>query len=117
MDERIYTLAKEINLKLKNHPLFVRLDELEKELNNNEEVMRLAYIKDNKCTIYSDALKIYDENNENVIKARKELNQAKIDLDNHPLVKEYNKVYSEVSQILFEMNEILLEDIKKEGNC
>lgn len=110
MEERILSLCKTLNAALKNDNNFLLLNKLENELNNNDEIMKLSYKKDIACSKYSDLLKIYKEDNEEVLKAQKELNNAKKELDSHPIVKEYLKAYAEVKKILFEVNKILFSD-------
>lgn len=112
MDSIIYSLAKKLNKAITNNADYIKLNELDKMLNENEEVMRLSYLKDVACVKYSDLLKIYDDNNPKVKEALKELNIAKKNLDLHPLVKEYLLYYSKVKQTYFEMNKILFEDYK-----
>ena len=116
MDENIYLLARELNKQLINEPSFIRLKELDKSIENNDEVISLAYKKDMASMKYNDLLKIYDENNELVIEAKKELSNAKYNLDMHPLVKEYNSTYLEVKKILFEINKIIFSDYKRGGS-
>ena len=110
MEEIILSLCKKLNTAIKNDVNFKQLDILEKEMNNNEEVIKLSYKKDVACAHYSDLLKIYKENDPEVSLALKELNSAKKDLDTHPLVSKYLKTYSEVRKILFEMNNILFSE-------
>ena len=45
-----------------------------------------------------------------------ELQKAKEELNNHPLVKEYLEVYSRVRDIYLQINNILLNDFKG-GKC
>ena len=114
MDDRIYLLTKKLKLEMDNDPRFVRLAELEKELDNNNEIILLSMKKDEANNHYNDLLKIYKDDDEVVIKARKELIKRKDELDSHPLVKEYLKVYSEIRLLLLEMNDIIFKDLKGE---
>lgn len=110
MDHKIYELCKKLNSALYSSDVYLSLVECEKELENNEEVMRLSYQKDVACTLYSDSLKIHDENDEEVKELLKKLNAAKFELDSHPLVKKYLQNYSEFKQILYQINTILFKD-------
>ena len=116
MDDKIYFLTKSLREEMDKDIRFQNLLRLEKEINDNEEVIKLAYKKDMANTKYNDLLKYYKEEDEIVIEARKELFESKKTLDSHPLVKEYLKAYSEVEQLLYQMNNILLRDFK-EGKC
>ena len=110
MPNDIYTKTSDLKEKLNNDPRVVLLNKLEKEMNENEEVMALAYKKDMACLKYSDALNHFSKDSEEVKEALKELHEAKKNLDNHPLVKEYLKAYVEVRDLYNEINEILFSD-------
>ena len=110
MVSNIYLLAGELKDLLDNDERLIRLNKLENELNNNEEVMALSYQKDLAVSSYSDALNHYANNSEEIKKYQHELFLKKEALDNHPLVKEYLKAYSEVRDLYFQINEILFND-------
>ena len=110
MDD-IYSLSYELKDLLTNDPRIIRLNELEKKMNENEEVMALAYQKDLAVTEYSDALNHFANNSEEMKKYQHDLFLKKEALDNHPLVKEYLKAYSEVRDLYFQVNEILFNDL------
>lgn len=111
-------LSYELKELLEQDPRFILLNEKEKEMENNEEVMALTYNKDLKETYLSDALKHYPKDSPEVKRAHVELFRASERLDSHPLVKEYLKAYKEVENVLKEINEILFSDLKKKNeNC
>ena len=111
MVSNIYLLAGELKDLLDNDERIIRLNKLENELNNNEEVMALSYQKDLAVSSYSDALNHFTNNSEEIKKYQHELFLKKEALDNHPLVKEYLKAYSEVRDLYFQINEILFNDL------
>ena len=111
MDEKIYSLAFELKESLSHDERITLLDSLEKKLNENEEVMALAYQKDVAVTNYSDALNHFSENSEEVKKAQKELYEKKKALDSHPLVREYLDAYSKVRDLYFSINDILFSNL------
>ena len=113
MDQKLFDLTNEMKEAMKNDPRFILLNKLEKEVNENEEIMSLAYRKDLAITNYSDLLKIYNENAPEVEGARKALYQAKLALDNHPLIIEYNKAYKEVKDVLDNVNNIIFDSFSK----
>ena len=115
MDEKIFFLTDELKKEMDNDPRFLKLQEKEEKMNNSEEVMRLAYQKDLKSDRYNDLLKIYDDKHPLVVQARKELVEAKTNLESHQLVKEYLQAYIEVKKLLYEVNEILFGDFKGEN--
>lgn len=111
MVSNIYLLAGELKDLLDNDERIIRLNKLENELNNNEEVMALSYQKDLAVSAYSDALNHFANDSEEIKKYQHELFLKKEALDNHPLVKEYLKAYSEVRDLYFQINEILFNDL------
>lgn len=111
MNQEIYSLAFELKELLSSDPRITLLDSLEKKLNENEEVMALAYQKDVAASAYSDALSHFSETSEEVKKAQNELFEKKKALDNHPLVREYLRAYSEVRDLYFSINDILFSNL------
>lgn len=111
MVSNIYLLAGELKDLLDNDERIIRLNKLEKQMNENEEVMTLSYQKDLAVSAYSDALNHYANNSPEIKKYQHELFVKKEALDNHPLVKEYLKAYSEVRDLYFQINEILFNDL------
>ena len=111
MDKNIYSLAGELKELLDSDQRIIALNRLEKELNNNEEVMALSYQKDVAASTYSDALNHYASDSIELKKFQRELFLKKEALDNHPLVKDYLKAYSEVRDLYFQVNEILFGDL------
>lgn len=116
MDEKIYNLCKSINEELNNDDRIILLNKLDKELNDSYEVYKLANKKDECLEKYISLKDLYGEDNKEVREALKELSAAKEALNNHPLVKEYLKVYSEVRDVYIQINNILLDDYKG-GEC
>ena len=111
MVSNIYLLAGGLKDLLDNDERIIRLNKLEKQMNENEEVMALSYQKDLAVSAYSDALNHYANNSPEIKKYQHELFVKKEALDNHPLVKEYLKAYSEVRDLYFQINEILFNDL------
>ena len=107
----IYSLSYELKDLLVNDLRVIRLNELEKKMNENEEVMALAYQKDIAVTEYSDALNHFAKDSDKVKKAQHNLHIKKEALDNHPLVRDYLKAYSEVRDLYFKLNDILFSNL------
>ena len=84
---------------------------IEKKMNKSEEVMALAYQKDLAVSEYSDALSHFARDSEEVKKAQHNLHIRKEALDNHPLVRDYLKAYSEVRDLYYQLNDILFSDL------
>ena len=107
----IYSLSYELKDLLTNDPRIVRLNELEKQMNDSEEVMALAYQKDLAVSEYSDALNHFARDSKEVKEAQHHLHLKKEALDNHPLVREYLKAYSEVRDLYYQLNDILFSNM------
>ena len=111
MAEDLYSLAYSLKDLLSNDSRIVLLDELEKEMNENEEVMALAYQKDLAVNRYSDALNHFAQDSEEMKQFQHELFIKKEALDNHLLVRDYLKAYGEVRDLYFKLNEILFSGL------
>ena len=107
----IYSLSYELKDLLDNDKRIIVLNKLEKEINDNEEVMALAYQKDLAISKYNDALNHFPKDSEVVKKAQHNLHLKKEALDNHPLVREYLKAYSEVRDLYYQLNDILFSNL------
>jgi len=111
MVKDIYNAAYSLKELLDNDERVILLDDLEKKMNENEEVMALAYQKDLAVNDYSDALNHFSSDSEEVKKAQRNLFIKKEALDNHPLVRDYLKAYSEVRDLYYQINEILFNNL------
>ncbi len=116
MDEKVYNLASEINEELNKSQDVKLLNELDKKLDDSFEVYTLSNKKDEALERYISNKDLYGEDNEVTIESLKELQRAKEELNNHPLVKEYLSVYSRVRDIYLQINNILLDEFKG-GKC
>ena len=116
MDEKIYLLANSLNEELNKDPRVIRLNELEKELNDSYDVYLLSNKKDEALENYERLKEAYSEDHELVKEALLKLKDAKEKLNNFPLVKEYLAQYSLVRDLYLEIDDILFSDFKK-GKC
>ena len=87
MDEKVYNLASEINEELNKSQDVKLLNELDKKLDDSFEVYTLSNKKDEALERYISNKDLYGEDNEVTIESLKELQRAKEELNNHPLVK------------------------------
>ena len=111
MSKDIYNLAYELKELLANDERIKKLNSLEEKINNDNEVISLAYQKDMACLKYSDALNHYAKDSEEVKVLQKELHEKKLALDTNETVSEYLKAYSAVRDLYFEMNDILFSGL------
>ena len=100
-------LEKTLLLKseIENHEDVKKLKEIDEQINNDEEVMKLCYKKDVAVTNYEDAIRYFGENSDEALKAQKALHQAKLALDENELVKQYNLQFKKVRKIYDKINE------------
>lgn len=85
---------------LKSSPEYRRLQQLSAQMESDEEVIKLHQLFSSMEDNYNLMLRIYSENSNEVKTALKVLYQAKLNLDNHPLVKEYYLKLSAVNEPL-----------------
>lgn len=116
MDEKIYNLASQLNDELNNDPRVIKLNELEKKLNDSFEVYTLSNKKDEALEEYNRLKEIYSDDNELTKKALLNAKEAKEKLNNFPLVKEYLAQYAIVRDLYLEIDNILFSDFRK-GKC
>ena len=107
MNEQILNKCQLLKEAIEKDPRILLLNQLEKEIENNEEVMVLSYKKDVALANYEDAIKYFKDDQDKIQKAQKLLAESKYNLDIHPLVKQYNKAYLEVKLMYEEINKQL----------
>lgn len=112
MSNELIELLTSLKSELENDPRVIKLDELDEKLNENEEVMKLAYKKDMASVDFDDALKHFGENSKEAKEALKKLHEAKYNLDTHPLVNEYQAAYKEVRLLYEHISKELFGDFK-----
>lgn len=113
MNEQIANLVYQLKTEMQNDERIIRLNNLEKQMNENEEVMRLSYLKDIALDDYNKMMAFFKEGSEEVIKARRKFADAKKELESNPLVREYLAAYQQV-RLLYELiNETLFSYINK----
>lgn len=105
MNEILLKKLTLLKTEIETHPDVNKLNELDKLLNESEQVMKLAYRKDVALTQYEDAVRYFGENSSEALKAQKALYQAKLELDENSLVKEYNNQYKKVKKLYDKINE------------
>jgi len=109
MDQNLLNGALKIKEELDDLPEVKELERLNKLLNENEDVMRLAYKKDICATKFEDAIRYFGEDSEEANKAQKALHLAKLELDKNELVVAYNNQYKIVRKIYDKINKEIFE--------
>lgn len=107
----VYVLKEAIRSSLE-YKSFVKANEI---LESSDEVKLLSYKKDMAIVDYEDALKHYNKNSIEVLNSEKNLSQAIRNLNNHQLVKEYNKAYFQLKAIYEKINRELFGFYKEES--
>jgi cell fate (sporulation/competence/biofilm development) regulator YlbF (YheA/YmcA/DUF963 family) len=84
-------------------------------LENSDEVKILSYKKDMAILDYEDVSKHFPKNSLEVLEKEKALAKAIYNLNNHDLVKKYNKAFEELSLIYERINSSLFSfyEVKK----
>lgn len=96
-----------------NDPRLKALIDIERRMEEDADVMRLAYQKDQAETFYNDALRHFSNDSNEVKKAQNALFVAKSQLDKHPLIREYLLAYREVRLLYEQINQTLFSLFKE----
>ena len=115
MNSVLYEKVQNLKNIIENDENVLKVKELDKKLNSSDEVMRLAYKKDVALSEYETALNHFKTDSGEVKKAQKELYQAKLALDSHPLVKEYNQYFAKVRLMYKRINDEIFGEFVKKG--
>lgn len=113
MNRQTISSAYELKEALEKDQSFITLNKCEEEMSNDEEVMALCYKKDLLNDEYNDMVRLFPLDSEEVKKAQKRFYEAKKAFESHPKVRDYLKAYSEVRELLDEVNKILFDDLNK----
>lgn len=107
----------ELGEKLNSREEVQRLIELEKRLKEDEEVLKLAHDFSLAQSEYNSCLNHYDFESKEASVYQKKLYEAKLTLDSHPLVKEYNDCLIKVNEPLRYLEYNLLSKLNSSYKC
>lgn len=110
MTNSLMNKLEELKVLLNEDERIIHLNELDEQLSNNEEVMKLSYKMDMLSVEYSDTLKHFKEESKEVNDVQTRLYKAKLELDSHPLVKSYNDAYKKVKDLYRYINKEIFGD-------
>lgn len=113
MENVILSSCLELKKAMESDPRFILLKEKEEKALKDEEVVSLITKKEAILMEYSSILSYKKKDDPEVISIEKKLHQAKLQLDLHPLVKEYNEQYKIVKNIIMEINDIIFSPFQK----
>ena len=114
MDETLFSLTQQLKTAIDNDPRIIHLNEVEKKMNDSEDVMKLSYKKDMALNRYNELAKYFADDSEELINARRLLSEAKKELESHPLVREYLSAYQKVRLLYEQINETLFSYLNKD---
>ena len=109
MDDTLLNLIYDLKFILKNQKCIIDLNKVEELMENNDEIKLLAYKLDMATIAYSDALKIYEKDEDKIKPFYDSIVKANDALNSHELVKEYNILYKAVKNISKDINEVLFK--------
>lgn len=114
----IYTKIDKISNVLNSRECLKQIKEIEKKMENDQEVILLVMEFEKAQREYSSSLNHYDEDSKEVLFYQKKLYDKKLKLDSHPLVEEYYSLLKEVNEPLryLEMKLLSLFTFKN-GSC
>ena len=98
-------------------PRVKALEGLEKKLSQDEEVLSLSKAKDEAERKYNEVLRVFAAESSKAKEAQKALFAAKLALDEHPLVKEYNAAFVAVKDLYLMMDDILFSSFRHPHSC
>jgi len=107
MNERLAIAIEELSTLIKNDARIKELEELEKAILEDEEVVSYINKKESALLAYNDALKVKDIHDPFVLTLQSNLFEAKKALDALPLVKKYNDIYKEVASLYRQVDDCL----------
>jgi len=113
MNARIISSIESLKKAIDVDPRILHLNEVEKQVSNNEEVKKLSASLKKIEEEYSFLLMHYGDKNEKTIAAHHSLYEAKLALDSHPLVKEYSSAYIAVRDLYMLIDDILFSPYRR----
>lgn len=105
--EKVFELAYELKKMLIEDSRIVSLNDAEEKMNNSDEVIKLTYQKDILSDKYSDLLKYFAPDSDEVKSAQKNLFLAKKELEENELVRDYLSKYQQVRMMFDFVNKEL----------
>lgn len=107
MEENVLQAINELKQAIINDPRIKRLNELDKKMYEDEEVIKAVKKKNDLENRYSSILSYKEANSDEAIAIQKALYQAKLELDSLPLVKEYNEAFVPIKDIYLMMDDLI----------
>jgi cell fate (sporulation/competence/biofilm development) regulator YlbF (YheA/YmcA/DUF963 family) len=115
MEKELLNALVELKSALDEDPRVKKLQALEQEMMANDVVIALAKKKDALERDYEDILSYRKETSPEAQAAQKALYEAKLALDQHPLVARYNAAYIPVRDLYMQIDDILYAPFRKKS--
>lgn len=117
--ESIHTLIDELALLIKDRPCYLEIEKQISLMENDNDVILLANAFSKAQMEYSDGLKHYDDDSEELKILYNNLLICKNNLDSHPIVLRYYELLSEVNEPLnyLQFNLLSLFKIRNKNGC
>jgi len=113
MEKELLDALDELKKAMETDPRVKTLDALEKRIVVDPDVILLSKKKDVAETAYEETLAYHQEKDPEAQKKEKELYLAKKELDENPLVQQYNAAYIVVRDLYMAIDDILYKDFRK----
>ncbi|MCQ2742168.1 MAG: YlbF family regulator [Bacilli bacterium] len=117
MEERTIASLFALREAIKADPRVKDLEEKEKKMSLSPEVSSLSKAMNKAEDEYEIALNRFGENGEATKEKLKALHEAKLSLDQHPLVEEYTKAYVCVRDLYLYLDDLLFNDFRHPHAC
>jgi hypothetical protein len=95
----LITLARDLKETLEQDQRVVLLNQLDHLLNQNQTLLALSETYQRAQANYQSMWESYGDESPHLLRARAELHQVKVQVDSHPLVRDYLKAYGQVREI------------------
>lgn len=95
----LITLAHQLKETLEEDHRVVLLNQLDQQLNQNQTLLALSESYQRAQANYQAMWESYGDDSPHLLRARAELHQVKLQVDSHPLVRDYLKTYGQVREI------------------
>lgn len=95
----IITLAQNLKDHLESDERVLKLNELDQALNQNQTLLLLTETYQRSQNNYQSMWESFGDDSPQLLRARAELHQVKIQVDSHPLVRDYLKAYGQVREL------------------
>ena len=112
MEKNLLSALEELKEALESDSRLIKVKEAEALCVSNIEVQRLSKAKDEAKELYSSLKGKRPSNDPELVEAEKKLYQAKLALDNHPLVKDYTSKYIKVRDLYMAIDDILFSPFR-----